>query len=254
MKLGEYERMADVETRMWWYRNLHHNLLSVIETALGGPLAASLDGRRVLDAGCGTGGVLARLEAAAPAAAFFGIDISERAVAFSREKTHAEISLGSVDALPYPDENFDVIVSADVILHELVDQDRAIAEFRRCLKPGGLLVVNLPAYEWLRSYHDVNVGGARRYTKRSAISLFEQRGFETVRATHWNTVLFPLMVARRKLLPNTGDKSDVGLMPPPAETLFHALTAVERLAIDSGYSLPFGGSVMWAGAPKEGCD
>lgn len=251
MRFPEYERMAEVESRMWWFRNLHHNLLAVIENALGAPLAETLAGKSLLDAGCGTGGVLMRLEAAAPDGIYYGVDIAERAVEFAREKTRAELKIGSVDELPYPDEMFDVIVSADVILHELVNEDLAIAEFRRCLKPGGLLILNMPAYQWLRSYHDENVGGARRYTKAGLRRQMEARGFRTVRATYWNTTFFPLMVAKRKLIPNKGDRSDVALMAGPLESFFHGATLLERCAVRNGYSLPYGGSVMWAGVADK---
>jgi SAM-dependent methyltransferase len=251
MEDAEYQRMAEVEDRMWWYRNLHHNLLAVTASIAGKPLAVSLAGKRVLDAGCGTGELLRRLETAAPHAELRGIDISERAVAFARTKTRAEIDTGSVDTLPYPDASFDLVTSADVLYHRLVDQERAISEMRRCLKPGGLLVVNLPAYEWLRSYHDEHVGGARRYARGATIRLFASLGFETCRCGYWNTVFFPLMAAKRKLLPGGAEGSDVALMPAPLEAAFHAATGIERGLLRAGILMPFGGSLIWAGTRRD---
>jgi ubiquinone/menaquinone biosynthesis C-methylase UbiE len=247
----EYERMASIEARMWWYRNLHHNLLAVAARCVGAPLDAALAGKKVLDAGCGAGGVLMRFEQAAPAGLYYGIDISERAVELARQKSRADIVLGSVDDLPYPNDEFDVILSADVLLHERVEEGRAIDELRRCLKADGVLIVNMPAYKWLRSYHDENVGGARRYSRAEVRRLFAGHRMRTRIATYWNTVFFPAMVAKRKVLPNKGDKSDVELMAEPLEALFFGLTALERALIRAGASLPYGGSVMWAGERDE---
>src|SRR5581483_6123193 len=101
----------------------------------------------LLDAGCGTGGTLRHLRAAVPGMTLVGMDYDRRACALARQKSGCPIAAGSIDALPFPDHVFDVILSADVLCHRAVDQERALAELHRCLKPGGRLVLNLPAYD-----------------------------------------------------------------------------------------------------------
>ncbi|HUB97216.1 MAG TPA: class I SAM-dependent methyltransferase [Stellaceae bacterium] len=230
MERREYERLAAVEDRMWWFRGLHDNLV-----AAGGPTAGL-----ALDAGCGTGGFLARLGGAGRA---IGLDRDERACAVARAKSGASIVAGSVDALPFPDRAFDTIWSADVLCHRGVDEAKALVEFRRCLKPGGVLVLNLPAYRWLLSAHDRAVDNVRRYDRAGVLRLLAEAGFAASSARYWNSLLFPLMVLRRKLGPRDGS-SEVTLLPPPVERVFGACLGLERALVAAGVRFPFGGSIL----------
>src|SRR4051812_47687017 len=101
--------MAGVEDTMWYYLALHRH----VERSLAAVLASKP--ARVLDAGCGTGGLLRRLRAAHPEWTLSGLDFSPLAVEFARERTGLEIAQGSVAALPFPDGAFDAIVSCDVL-------------------------------------------------------------------------------------------------------------------------------------------
>ena len=238
MERGEYERLAAAEDRAWWFRGLHANLVGAL------PRAAPAPGR-VLDAGCGTGGLLARLAAAFPAAAIVGLELDPGAAAVARAKSGRPLAIGSVDLLPFVDRAFDAILSADVLCHQGVDQERALHHVRRCLKPGGVLVLNLPAYRWLYSAHDVAVENARRYARGEVRDLLAAAGFARIRTRHWNTFLFPLMVVRRKLWPRgAAGASDVELLPPPVERAFGAVMALESRLLAAGISLPFGGSIL----------
>jgi ubiquinone/menaquinone biosynthesis C-methylase UbiE len=233
MDAVEYEKMAAVEDAMWWYGGLRANLATVAELGTGAVL---------LDAGCGTGGTLRVLRASAPAATLVGMDFDRTACTLARTKSGCAITAGSIDKLPFPSAAFDVILSADVLCHTSVDQDAALAELVRCLKPGGRLILNLPAYDWMKSVHDERVHTARRYTARGITQLLGRHGFAQVRATYWNTLLFPVMVLRRKLL--KGGSSDVMLYPAPIELLFRAILRLETWALGAGLTLPFGGSVL----------
>jgi SAM-dependent methyltransferase len=234
MDAEEYRKMAAVEDAMWWYRGLRANL-----QALAGAPGA---GAALLDAGCGTGGTLRHLGVAAPGMRLYGMDYDRQACVLARSKCDCPIAAGSIDALPFATGAFDVILSADVLCHRSVDEPAALAELHRCLKPGGRLILNLPAYDWLTSVHDARVHTARRYTARGVARLLGRHGFGDVRATYWNTLLFPLMVLRRKLF--RGASSDVMLYPAPVERLFRALLGLETAALAAGWGLPFGGSVL----------
>jgi SAM-dependent methyltransferase len=237
MKRAEYDRMAAVEGSMWWFRALHAELLARLESA-GLPARS-----RVLDAGCGTGGFLARLTAARPDLLPEGLEFDDHAATVAREKTGLSIVQGSVAAMPYPSGSFSAIISADVLCHAGVDEQAALAEFHRCLEPRGLLLLNLPAYEWLTSAHDERVHNARRYGARRASSLVGAAGFSDVRVGHWNGLLFPLMLLHR-LAPGRGEvSSDVREFPPWQDRLFFAVTRLERRLSSAGFGIPFGGSI-----------
>ncbi|HYL33718.1 MAG TPA: class I SAM-dependent methyltransferase [Stellaceae bacterium] len=237
MERIEYERLAAVEDRMWWTRALRRNLRTAVA-----PFAATPDAR-LLDAGCGTGGLLATLVQGVN----FGLDRDGFACRLAHERAHQPVAQGSIDDLPFRDAAFDVIVSADVLCHRGVGVERALREMHRCLKPAGTLIVNLPAYPWLYSAHDRAVDNARRYLRGELVRLLAAAGFSRVRATYWNTLLFPLMVARR-LLPGGG--SEVGLLPMPLERIFDTIAGFESALLRSGLRLPFGGSILATGTRR----
>jgi SAM-dependent methyltransferase len=232
MEQVEYELMSQAEDRMWWYRAVHDRMLLLLRRA------APPGGARLLDAGCGTGGLLRLLPNAV------GLDLAPVAAAFARAKSGAPVAVGSVAALPFPTASFDAVFSVDVLYHRAVDERATLAEALRCLKPGGALMLNLPAYEWLKSPHDAAVHGARRYTARRVRALLREAGFQPVRVGYWNTLLFPLMVVRRKLFPPDDAASDVMVYPAPMETAFRAVTRIEHWLLAAGLNLPFGGSVI----------
>jgi SAM-dependent methyltransferase len=248
MERVEYHRMAMLEATMWWYRALHARLLDRV-----GRLALP-PGARLLDAGCGTGGLLARLAAMRPDLDLQGLEYDAEAAGLARGKLlgrdPARLQVGSVNAMPYPDQQFDVIVSADVLSHAAVDETSALNEFHRCLKPGGTLLLNLPAYQWMASAHDVHVHNKRRYTLGLARSRVTAAGFAAVTGGYWNSLLFPLMLLHRLTAgTGSGEGSDVKPFPAWQDRLFYAVTVVEQRLAGIGLQLPFGGSV-WIEAKK----
>ena len=159
------------------------------------------------------------------------------------------MAAGTVNALPFDALVFDAVVSADVLDQAGVGEIAALAEFRRCLKPGGHLLLNVPAFEWLRSRHDEHVRSARRYTAGGLRRTVEGAGFRIRGVGYWNSLLFPIMVAYRMTLGRTRDHSDVQSFPPWQDRLFHGVTAFERRIAARGVRAPFGGSV-WLSAVK----
>ena len=248
MEPAEYDKLDRLEDRMWWFAATHANLMM-----LGGRFAPSAMPRRVLDAGCGTGGLLAKLAVTDAAGMVIGLDADETACLRAGVKSARPVCRGSVNALPFRDAAFSAIFSADVLCHRDVDEVQALRQFRRCLMPGGILVMNLPAYRWMLSHHDAAVYNVRRYTCRSAVQLLRDAGFRVLYASYWNIVLFPLMVIARKLLPSRNAASDVRPYAAPMEALGRAATALERLFLQAGWRFPFGGSLIAvAGKPAEG--
>ncbi|MGA8402173.1 MAG: class I SAM-dependent methyltransferase [Stellaceae bacterium] len=231
---------------MWWFAAIHANLA----TLYGRTNATVTAGERILDAGCGTGGFLAALARRMPEREMIGLDADETGCRWAREKSGHPVCAGSVNALPFGDATFRAIFSVDVLCHRDVDETRALRQFHRCLSAGGLLILNLPAYRWLMSRHDAAVYNARRYTRREIVRLLREAGFRPIFASYWNMILFPVMVATRKLLPASAG-SDVELQPRLVEALCRAATSLERGLMRAGLWLPFGGSVLAVAAKSE---
>jgi len=203
-------------------------------------------GERILDAGCGTGGFLAGLGERFPETEPLGVEIDAAAGTVAREHSRRPVCIGSVNALPFADARFAAILSTDVLCHEGVDEAEALRQFERCLAPGGVLVLNLPAYAWLLSWHDTAVHNVRRYSAARVRELLAAAGFTAIRTGYWNTLLFPLMVLRRKLGWRKGAShgSDVAELPAPVEAAFRLAVRIEAALVGLGLRLPFGGSVL----------
>ena len=231
MEDAEYALMDDAEDRMWWYRALHTRLLDALDGLSG----------RVLDAGCGTGGFLARLREARPDLRPIGLEWSPLAAPRAAAKSRAPITRGSVNALPFASASFDSVLSADVLCHGAVDPVSALAELRRVLRPGGRLIINMPAYAWMLSAHDRQVHNVRRQTASQTRAMLAEAGFTRIRARYWNGLLLPLMILQRKVLARGDADSDVAPFPPWLDAILHGMTTIERRL---PLSLPFGGSVL----------
>lgn len=222
---------------MWWYRALHLRVLDALHRRPGTPGA-------LLDAGCGTGGLLRRL-AGKSTRALVGLDFNPEAARRAGAKSGALTTGGDANRLPFADASFGALVSLDVLCHRALDPAAALAEFHRVLKPGGALVLNLPAFEWLHSTHDIRVHNARRFTADQARALLKDAGFTAIEARYWNALLLPLMVLQRKILKSdVADKSDVAPFPPWLDAMLYAVTGLERMLARIGLRYPAGGSVL----------
>jgi SAM-dependent methyltransferase len=222
---------------MWWFGGLHAN----VETAFqrSGALRSN---PVILDAGCGTGGLLRKLACDLSHRAL-GVDIDESACAMARAKSKQPVCVGSVNCLPFADRSFSAIISADVLYHHKVEEPLALREFHRCLVPDGVLVLNLPAYRWLFSAHDRAVHSVRRYTRARVHRMLGDAGFGSIRSTYWNTLLFPLLVVRRMITSRNGE-SDVIEFPMLFERAFRGIMRFENTLLRRGIILPFGSSVL----------
>lgn len=238
MNQDEYRKLAEVEDRMWYFRALHALIDRELAQALPGGREA-----RVLDAGCGTGGLIQRLRDAHPSWSWVGLDYSPLACSLARERTGAEIAEGSITAMPFANGSFDAITTADVLC-QVEDAPRAVAEFHRVLRPGGLLVLNVPAYMWLWSYHDDSVQTRHRYTGPEVRALLAAAGFRGIQTTHRNALILPLVYARRKWFRKPTDTSDVRDYPWYWDAFFRTTSAAELAWLRLGGRWAWGSSVF----------
>jgi SAM-dependent methyltransferase len=133
------------------------------------------------------------------------------------------------------------VIAADVLCHAAVEPTLALGEFKRVLRPGGRLIVNMPAFRALMSAHDIQVHNVRRMSAPETRSMLESAGFRVLRMRYWNGLLLPLMVFRRKLLARSSSRSDVAAFPPWLDRMLHGMTELERRL---PFPLPAGGSVL----------
>lgn len=148
----------------------------------------------ILDAGCGTGGNFNLLN---QYGRVVGIDISDTAVKLAKQKGITNIKKASIDKIPYSDNSFDLITCFDVLGHKQVDEKKAIKEVYRVLKHEGIFLLRVASYKWLFSYHDILVHNNRRYSKSDMINILKNNKFFILKATYVNTILFPLIAAKR---------------------------------------------------------
>lgn len=241
MRAPEYELMRAVEDRHWWYAVLR----SQVQHALAGRLPSK---GWLLDAGCGTGGMLEFLQGQSCDLNGTGVDAAEDAVRHCHQRGLSTVQLGSVEALPYADAAFDAVLSLDVLYHEGVIEKRALAEMGRVLRPNGLLVLNLPAFEGLRGGHDVAVSGARRYGAAQVRALLEHSSFIVETIHYWNAWLFlPLLAWRRlsrmKKEQAAEGESDLKLTPCWMNSLLAGLGKLDA-GLCRELGVPFGSSIF----------
>ena len=236
MKTAEYRRMYQAEERQWWYSGQRAIALALL-TAARQPAPL-----RLLDAGCGTGYNLVALARFGRA---IGLDLSPEAIRFCRARGVAALR-GSVLRLPFRDACFDVVTSFDVLYHAWVTDDRAaVAEMARVLRPDGFVLVRVPALRALWGAHDLEVQSRHRYARSELVALLGSCGLHVERATYCNSILLPLLFARRSLDRAIGrEGSDVGFLPAPFERAFGAALRAEAALVRRGVSFPLGASVV----------
>lgn len=238
MKTSEYRNIYEVESSHWWYVALHDLVIACLPDGTG---------LRILDAGCGTGGLLKRMDRYGNAvgcdASSHALDYcSQRGVRAFKSDLNAGIS-GMAD--------FDVITLIDVIYHRNVEDDSAVLKkIYSVLRPGGRLILQVPAYAWLRSSHDEVVHTARRYTREEVCGMLNSCGFRLEKATYRvSLLLIPVVITRliRKITRcskvGPGPASDVKRHSAIINNLLYAVMKVENTLLKY-VSLPFGTSVF----------
>ncbi len=242
--------MFKAEDSHWWYFGMERITRGLLDAYLVAGTAPQ--GLQILDAGCGTGAVMKYLS---PYGRVTGFDFSAEALRFSRQRGLTRLAQASVAGMPFRDRQFDLVVSFDVICDVGVDDETALLECLRVLKPGGLLLLRLPAYRWLRGSHDRAVHNRHRYTRGELAAKLQRCGLEPVHLSYANTLLFPLAVLKRlseRVLRVDQATSDLALDPGPFNRVLRAVLSAEAPAIRS-IGLPFGLTVVGLARRRE-CD
>lgn len=242
MNYDEYQQqMFETETTYWWYAGRRIIIAETIRRYL------ALPATQALDIGCGTGGNFTMLSSFSKTCV--GIDTSPRALEYCRTRGWDAVELIREDGvLRFADETIGIITMLDVLEH-IADERPLLREVSRILQPDGLLIVTVPAFQFLWSEHDVAAHHYRRYTRKNIMQLLTDQGFEIISASYIITFLFPLIVFYRALKgflnffhPTTPTTSHVPL-PNILNAFLTRILAWESKLL-THFSLPFGTSIL----------
>ncbi len=241
MNPGEYARMHALEDWYWWFVARRHAAATFVRD-----YAPDCPTLNILDAGCGTGGMLDLLEKW-PGARCIGLDVSADALEFSRGREQRRLIAGDLTQLPLADHAFEVVTALDVLEH-VGDDNRAAAEIFRVLRPGGILVASVPAYRFLWGPHDEALHHQRRYGGAEFQRLLTGAGFRVEKQTFLLSLLFPAaavarLASRRRPKDAEGGSAALPMLPGPINRALIGLQALE-LSVARRLSLPFGLSIL----------
>ena len=184
MEIKLIEEMFHQEKTLWWHVAKRKAAKTFLKQ-YGGPIA----GKKILDIGCGTGAMMEDLTVLE--ADVYGLDGSSEAVGFCQRRNLKNIRLGNLErSLPFFNNFFSAITCLDVLEH-ITSDEKLLAEIYRILKPGGFLVISVPAYQIFWTYWDEMLGHKRRYLLRSLVKKLDKAGFFVEKSTYLFSFLFP---------------------------------------------------------------
>jgi ubiquinone/menaquinone biosynthesis C-methylase UbiE len=242
-RVRDYHQKLDrIERDHWWFVALRELVVETVTARM--PV-----GSRILDVGCSTGHVIAALPEWYERT---GADISSGAIELARAvRPEIRFVEAPVEDLPFEDGSFDCVLALDVLSARGVDDEGvALREIRRVLRPGGILLDQVAAFEWLRSAYDNAAGTARRHTAKSVQELLRGEGFLIEHLTYRIAALFPLAAARR-LSAGSRSANDLSVPRPTLNRLLMGATRLEnRVAVR--HRLPVGLSIFAVAAVIDG--
>lgn len=238
MKKIAYKEMFENETSHFWYRASRGLMVDLLKKYLA-------KDAKILDAGCGTGGTMVYLQKAG-FKNVVGVDKSSEALRYCKRRRLTNVKLASVNSLPFSKNSFDAVICLDVLYHQGVNPKKALAEFRRVLRSDGILYLQEPSYNWIKSKHDSVIETERRYTTSSIENLVKSGNFKILKLSYFNSILsVPIFLKRLKdkLFSSEAESSDVYRLPPLVNSVMLLIMEIEGLLFKN-LNLPFGLSVI----------
>jgi SAM-dependent methyltransferase len=244
MQEHTYPIMYEVEDAHWWYAGRRR----IIKSFLARVCQNFQTRPRILDVGCGTG---ANLEMLGQFGETEGVDISQDALAFCRERGFDNVRHGAAERLPHADNTFDVVTALDVIEH-LDDDLASLKEMRRVLKTNGRVLLFVPAFMFLWGVQDDVSNHRRRYRLKELERVVERAGFEVERATYANITFFaPILLVRTFMrLARLRPPSEFKINVPAFNGVLGRVFGAERFWLGR-LNFPFGVSALCVARRKD---
>lgn len=233
-----YPLFYKIEKEHWWFTARQKIILEYIKKHVNISKETTL-----LDVGCGTGAIIEMLSNHFNT---YGLDSSPQAIEFCRKRGLTNLFQGNLESFN-KDRKFDIITILDVIEH--IDDDvKLLRQSNELLKENGSVVVTVPAFQFLWSYHDIVTHHKRRYTKNQLIKVVKSAGFQIKHITYFNSLLFPIAVLKRMASKIIGfkDTSDLNIPPQLINKLLKLIFQSEAEIINR-ISLPLGLSLLCLG-------
>jgi ubiquinone/menaquinone biosynthesis C-methylase UbiE len=228
-----------VDEDHWWYRGRRRVIRAELDRL---PLPA---GAHVLDAGCGSGRTL--VELVRYGGEVSGIELDTGAAELARRRGLGEVQVGRLEELPWDDATFDLITCLDVIEH-VPDDVTALVELRRVARPGGWLLVTVPAYQSLWSQHDEANHHYRRYSRAALRMAARSAGWQIQRMSSFNSLLLApaaaVRLAQRRRRGENGHSTDLDVGPAWLNDVLERPMALEASWLARGRTLPMGLSLL----------
>lgn len=238
MKRIAYEQMFKNELTHAWYKGTRELMVKLIESYLK-------EDPKILDVGCGTGGTIKYLIDHGYKN-LWGIEKSPYAISFCRERKIKNVIKASINDIPFKTATFDVVICLDVLYHKGVNPQKSLSEIHRILKPGGILYIQEPAYNFLKSAHDKVIETERRFTAKALKNLLLSQKFKIIKITHFNIFLLPMIMLKRikdKIFQRSNYQSDVEKLPEFTNKAMFKILKLESQIIEF-FNLPVGLSVI----------
>jgi SAM-dependent methyltransferase len=237
-----YDELHRVEQTHWWFRARRHIVWSLVRRYVEGGANRRL---RVCELGCGTGGNLVEI---ADEHDVVGIECSPEALKYARQSLGNRVRYGRLpDDVGLRPQSFDVVLMTDVLEHIEADTAAAIAALS-LVRPGGVVVATVPAYQWLYSPRDAHHHHFRRYSKRQFAGLWNGADAQTLLLSHCNTLLFPPAAAIRtasRIVPSRSYSGDLSIPPAFINNMLTRLMSSEAHMLGRA-PFPFGLSLVAA--------
>jgi SAM-dependent methyltransferase len=252
MNPAEYDLMAELEATHWWYAGVRDLFSRLLTNTRFAPVKSPI----VLDAGCGSGAHLQLLKTLLNPAYLGGFDLSDLAVEHAaRKNPTADVYRSDLCTPEVHVPELDLIFCCDVLYTTPLDEGIAgLKTLTDRLRPGGLLLLHLPAHNWLKSRHDLAVHTRQRFTRASARRIFSSLQLRVELLSYRMCVLLPAVVAwRLPSLLGLGAKdsqtaiSDLRPVPAPLNRLLLTALQLENRVLSRGISLPWGSSIVAVG-------
>lgn len=242
MKATEYDAMYNAEQRHWWYQSLRQEVIRWLQQRR--PADRPL---RLLDLGCGTGGMLRTVEVQRADIAGTGLDLSEHAIRYARQRTAFPLMMSNASNLALATASHDIVTCLDVLYTREAYPyfTDTLNDIYRVLRDDGSLIMQLPAFQFLHSQHDDNVHSMHRFHARELKQALRTAGFRRVNVYYRYNALFLVAFVTRFLIPNWSkrDGSHVTVPHPMTNRVMSLFTRLEG-TLSRRLPFPFGLSVF----------